>query len=243
MPGPRSLARLLPVAAVLPWLAAAPVEPAALAVELAGKVVAIADGDTLTLLTADKRQVKLRLGEVDAPEDGQPYGAKAKQVLSDLAFAKEVRGVVTDIDRYGRPVVRLHVGEVDVSADLVRRGAAMVYPAYSSDPALPVLEAEARAARRGLWALPEKERVPPWEWREARREAAAARKAPPPPRVGPSAAPAASRPAAQASACGAKRTCGQMSSCDEARFHLTQCGLTKLDGDGDGVPCNKLCRR
>lgn len=44
-------------------------------------------------------------------------------------------------------------------------------------------------------------------------------------------------------ACGAKSTCGQMSSCDEAKFHLIQCGVKSLDRDGDGIPCASLCRR
>lgn len=42
--------------------------------------------------------------------------------------------------------------------------------------------------------------------------------------------------------CGTKTTCGQMSSCEEAKFHLTQCGVKSLDRDGDGVPCASLCR-
>lgn len=41
--------------------------------------------------------------------------------------------------------------------------------------------------------------------------------------------------------CGHKRRCGDMSDCDEARFYLTQCGVTSLDRDGDGVPCELLC--
>ena len=42
--------------------------------------------------------------------------------------------------------------------------------------------------------------------------------------------------------CGGKQYCGEMTSCAEARFHLTQCGLTRLDGDGDGTPCESICR-
>lgn len=41
--------------------------------------------------------------------------------------------------------------------------------------------------------------------------------------------------------CGTKRLCGQMNSCAEARFHLTQCGLRRLDSDRDGIPCESLC--
>ncbi len=47
---------------------------------------------------------------------------------------------------------------------------------------------------------------------------------------------------AQFGACGSKRVCAQMTSCEEARHHLTVCGLGRLDGDGDGVPCESLCR-
>ena len=54
-------------------------------------------------------------------------------------------------------------------------------------------------------------------------------------------APATANPAGWV--CGAKTMCGQMSSCDEAKFYLTQCGVKSLDGDGDGVPCASLCRR
>jgi hypothetical protein len=42
--------------------------------------------------------------------------------------------------------------------------------------------------------------------------------------------------------CGSKRVCGQMNSCAEANFYLNQCGLSRLDGDGDGVPCESICR-
>ncbi len=74
-----------------------------------------------------------------------------------------------DEDRYGRAVGRVRVGAVDVNAEMVRRGAAWVYQRYTRDPALLRTEAEARTARRGLWALPEAQRVPPWEWRARRR--------------------------------------------------------------------------
>jgi endonuclease YncB( thermonuclease family) len=89
--------------------------------------------------------------------------------LSALAFGRSALVVVEDTDRYGRSVGRVRVGGRDVNAEMVRRGAAWVYVRYNRDPALVPLEAEARAARRGLWALPEAERPPPWEWRAARR--------------------------------------------------------------------------
>ena len=42
--------------------------------------------------------------------------------------------------------------------------------------------------------------------------------------------------------CSGKRTCKQMTSCEEARFYLQKCGVRSLDGNSDGVPCNGLCR-
>lgn len=136
-----------------------------LAAEIAGRVVALADGDTLTVLTDAKEQVRIRLAEIDTPERGQPYGNRARQHLSDLVFDKQVRVEVQNTDHYGRTVGRVHEGRVDVNAEMVRQGAAWVYRRYSRDQTLLRIEDEAKAARRGLWSLPEADRVPPWEWR------------------------------------------------------------------------------
>jgi endonuclease YncB( thermonuclease family) len=137
---------------------------------IAGRVVGVQDSDTLTLLTAARAQIRVRLAEIDAPESGQPYGSRAKQALSEIAFGQGARLVVVDTDRYGRTVARVVVGATDVNAEMVRRGAAWVFLRYARDPSFPRLEAEARAARRGLWALPAAERVAPWEWWKRERE-------------------------------------------------------------------------
>jgi endonuclease YncB( thermonuclease family) len=92
--------------------------------ELLGRVVGVHDGDTLTLLTPERRQVRVRLHGIDAPESRQPHGTRAQQELSALAFRQAVRVVVADTDRYGRTVGRVWAGAVDVNAELVRRGAA-----------------------------------------------------------------------------------------------------------------------
>lgn len=126
------------------------------------------DGDTIELLTPERRLYTIRLAEIDAPEKGQPYGQKAKQALSDLCFGKDVTGRKVATDRYGRTVARIYAGGADVNAELVRAGAVWLYLRYLTDESLRPLEAEARAARRGLWGLPAREQVPPWEWRRAR---------------------------------------------------------------------------
>jgi endonuclease YncB( thermonuclease family) len=210
----------------------------ALAADLLGQVVGIADGDTLTLLTPERQQVKVRLYGIDAPESRQPYGTRAQQELSALAFRKSVRVVVEDTDRYGRKVGRVWAGTVDVNAELVRRGAAWVYRQYNRDPALPRLEQEARQARRGLWSLPPQEQVPPWDWRHQARQGSTSTATLTNNRAGATSSPQSSA----GLSCGAKRFCGEMRDCAEARFYLQQCGLRRLDGDGDGVPCERLCR-
>jgi micrococcal nuclease len=68
--------------------------------------VGISDGDSLTVLTAAKKQVKVRLYGVDAPETGQDFGSRAKQAASDLAFGKDVTIRELDKDRYGRTVAK-----------------------------------------------------------------------------------------------------------------------------------------
>ncbi len=86
-----------------------------------GKVIKIADGDTLTLLV-DSKQLKIRLSDIDTPERKQPFGTRAKQALSELAFGKQARVVEVTVDRYGRIVGRVHVDGVDVNRELVAEG-------------------------------------------------------------------------------------------------------------------------
>ncbi|MBB5693591.1 thermonuclease family protein [Muricoccus pecuniae] len=156
--------------ALLPVLACAPLsEPQAGSTALRGEVVAIHDGDTLTLLTPGNVQRRIRLAEIDAPESRQPFGTRARQALADLTFRRAARVDVVDVDRYGRTVGVVWVDGRNANAELVERGAAWVYRQYSQDPSMVVREESARRAKRGLWALPEAERVPPWEWRRQRR--------------------------------------------------------------------------
>src|SRR6516164_3600271 len=73
----------------------------------AARVVGIADGDTITVLTADKTQHRIRLWGIDAPETGQDFGSRAKQAASELAFGKQVTIRPLDTDRYGRIVAEV----------------------------------------------------------------------------------------------------------------------------------------
>ena len=71
---------------------------------LTGRVVAVADGDTITVLEPSKRQYKVRLAAIDAPEKAQPFGNRSKQNLSYLVYDKPVSVEWKKYDRYGRIV-------------------------------------------------------------------------------------------------------------------------------------------
>jgi endonuclease YncB( thermonuclease family) len=122
---------------------------AALATEFTGRVVGISDGDTITVLAG--APIKVRLAGIDCPEKRQPFGQKAKEFISDLAYRTVVTVRVVDRDRYGRSVgeVILMDGK-SLNRELVRAGFAWWYRAYSKDETLGALEAETRAYKRGL---------------------------------------------------------------------------------------------
>lgn len=129
-----------------------------------GTVVHVDDGDSFRVAMHGE-EVRVRIAEIDAPEAGQPYGDRAREVLAGLIGGRVIRIDEVDQDRYGRVVARVEANGFDVGAEMVRRGAARVYRSYATSASLYALENEARAARRGLWALPEAEREAPWSWR------------------------------------------------------------------------------
>jgi endonuclease YncB( thermonuclease family) len=135
---------------------------------LQGKVVRIADGDTITVLV-DRQQVRVRLSAIDAPERAQDFSQRSRQALGDLVFGKEVKVVTHGKDRYGRVIGDVFVGGIPVNEIMVREGWAWNFAKYSSSPRLADFERQARLERRGLWAG--KNPIPPWEYRaeQARR--------------------------------------------------------------------------
>ncbi len=89
-----------------------------------GRVVGVADGDTITVLDADKVPHKIRLAGIDAPEKKQPFGNHSKESLSDLAFDKTVNVETSKRDRYGRKIGKVLVNGQDVNLVQVERGMA-----------------------------------------------------------------------------------------------------------------------
>jgi endonuclease YncB( thermonuclease family) len=143
-----------------------------------GRVVGVADGDTITVLDAYKAQVKIRLLGIDAPEKAQPYGSKAKQKLSSLVFGQRVQCQCTGTDRYGRSLCKVIVDGVDANRSMVASGFAWHNKPFARSQASADREAytdahdQARAARKGLWA--DENPSPPWDFRRTERQARSA---------------------------------------------------------------------
>jgi endonuclease YncB( thermonuclease family) len=137
--------------------------------EISGKVVKIADGDTLTIVDASNEQHKIRLAGIDAPEKGQPFGTKARENLAGKVFGQTVRVEVIDVDRYKREVGRIFLHERFINMEMVRDGFAWRYETYDKPGEFTAAEADAREHRRGLWV--DRDPIPPWEWRRAKRQA------------------------------------------------------------------------
>lgn len=134
-----------------------------------GRVVAIADGDTLTVLDGQNQQHKIRLNGIDAPESGQDFGQASKRNLSELVFGKDVAVIWSKVDKYQRLVGTVLIGSTNANLEQLKAGLAWFYRQYAGDVAeieraqYEAAESEARAEKRGLWQ--QSKPVPPWEFR------------------------------------------------------------------------------
>jgi len=135
---------------------------------LSGRVVRVADGDTVSVLDATNTQYKIRLFGIDTPERDQPYGSAAKRALADLVRDRDVGVVVVDTDDYGRQVGTLYRENTDINLAMVAGGHAWWYRHYAPhERRLEIAEQAAREQKLGLWATSHP--VPPWDWRRGRR--------------------------------------------------------------------------
>lgn len=131
--------------------------------EIQGKVIRVLDGDTIEVLQ-DKKPVRIRLANIDAPEKKQAFGRWSANQLKALLAGQSVTVSYTQTDRYGRIIGHVFTTNgTDASRFMVQSGAAWVYERYNVDESLPALQREAQEQKRGLWADPKP--VPPWEWR------------------------------------------------------------------------------
>ena len=192
---------------------------------LVGEVTRVFDGDTVVVHSAGTAH-RVRLAEIDAPESHQDGGKASRAALLGKVGGYQVRlEVISSIDHYGRLIGRLHRGDRDVNRELVAEAHAWAAQrVYLTDRSFLIDEEGARVEKLGLWADPNP--VPPWEWRRGK---TSTRDRP-------------QTPARLDMQCGTKRLSSQVASCAEGEFYLNQCGVSHLDRDKDGTPCEKLCR-
>lgn len=173
--GVLAYASVIPAHARVPSKLCQPQQIAPITVD--ATVVGISDGDTVKArFPADMAypgQQSVRLLEIDAPESGQPYGLRAKQALSALAFGQTLRFVVRGHDRYCRPLALIAApgapaGSVNLA--MVQQGFAWANREYGRDAAYPRAETQARAAGIGLWA--DRDPVYPGDFRRTKRTGA-----------------------------------------------------------------------
>jgi endonuclease YncB( thermonuclease family) len=125
-----------------------------------GYVVAIADGDTITVLDSANTQHRVRLEGIDAPESHQAFGEQSRQSLSGMIFGKDVSVSYQKVDQYGRLVGKIMLDGKDINLEQVKAGMAWHYKFYEDEQTpeerelYDRAEAEARTARRGLWQDP-----------------------------------------------------------------------------------------
>ena len=160
----------------------------ALCDDLLGKVVKVADGDTITVLAGGSQlvatatggtrscasetdvptQYKIRLQGIDAPEKGQAFGKVSRQYLAGMVAGREVRVAWNKRDKYDRILGTVFVDGKDANLEMLKAGLAWHYKKYDSTPAYAQAEAAAREAKRGLWQ--DKSPIEPESFRKAKRE-------------------------------------------------------------------------
>lgn len=147
---------------------------------LTGKIVRVADGDTVTVLDATNTQHRIRLQGIDAPESRQAFGTQSKKNLSEMVFGREVTVTYEKTDQYGRLVGKILLDGRDINLEQVRNGMAWHYKEYQreqtpSDRELYAkTEDEARTGRRGLWT--DANPTPPSQFRKDRRSESRSRR-------------------------------------------------------------------
>lgn len=143
------------------------------AANIKGKVIKVADGDTVTVLDESDQQYRVRLTGIDAPERHQAYGSESTESLIGLVYLKKVVVQSSGKDRYKRVLGKILLDDLDVNLEQVKRGFAWHYKQYEKDQTsedqIGYAQAEvlARQQQLGLWVL--ESPIPPWEYRRGRR--------------------------------------------------------------------------
>lgn len=181
----------------------------------------VSDGDTFSVQLDNGLFAEIRINGIDAPELAQPFGEESKNYLNQKLVDKKMFIVAPEKDKYGRYLGNVYVNYESVAEKMLAAGMAYHYKDFNQDKTLAALEQQAKNQKIGLWSLPEKEQVAPWDWRHSKNPEAKEQDSP--------------------FDC-KRKYCKSMSSCQEAVYKLTVCGYKGLDRDQDGIPCEAICK-
>lgn len=252
------------------WLALAALAVSAASRQLEGEVTRVVDGDSVWLAPAGGgAPVELRLVGIDAPEICQPWGPQARDALAEQVLGRQVRVKTVGRDTFERTLGTLFVDGRNVNQWLVQEGHAWS-ARYRYDRGPYVREERmAKALSRGFnraggAVLPRDFRREHGPCFAAGDGSAGARNGAAGRAAAAGAGGAGASPEARATAggatngsaapqhlpgaaasyrCDGRTRCSQMSSCDEATWFLRNCPGVQMDGNGDGVPCERQwCR-
>lgn len=180
----------------------------------------------------ERTQIKVRLLHIDAPESSQPFGNKAKQALSNLAFKKQVTLQSIGYDKYGRVLAVVYDRNVNINLKLVEQGIAWAY--RQTQLIYEQTQEQARSRRIGLWN--DTRPIEPTEWRKTKGIGYQ--------RSNDSNVVQTYKPeyfgVMSGVDCSQKLTCKDFRHYTEAERYFRQCNAKRLDGDGDNIPCNSL---
>lgn len=206
------------------------------------KIVSVTDGDTLVVFHGG-RQKMVRLYGIDSPEKDQDFGRQAKALTAALVAGRTIAIEQKGIDHYGRVVGLVLIDGLSLNELIIQNGFAWVLRQNCKEKFCSSwisAEESAHSQRKGMWAS--QNITPPWEWRYQQRAAKTEVETAPAIVIGDE------KPTPQAASrkhdrCDGRIYCSQMTSCQEATFFLRNCPGTKMDGNNDGVPCEKQwCR-
>lgn len=213
------------------------------------KVLKVIDGDTINVEIESKSNT-IRLIGIDTPETvdprkpvqcfGKEASNKAKELLTGKNVILESDTTQGDKDKYDRLLRYVYLEDgTSVNKFMISEGYAHEYT-YQSNPykyQVEYIKAEqqARESKKGLWADNACSTLTPTV-KPASIQIITTVK----PTLAGVVQPAV-QPKTNSYSCDCSKSCSAITSCEEAYYQLNQCGCSKRDGDGDGVPCESIC--